>query len=62
VKEGDRVKGILIMASLTATAALGGDPDGDKGGAMWYRANTRGAAAPDGFSQEETIKAIWAGK
>jgi len=30
--------------------------DNDK----WYRANTRSAAAPRGFNQEETIKSIWA--
>jgi len=28
----------------------------------WYRANTPSPAAPDGFGQEETIKAIWAGE
>jgi len=33
-----------------------------KGGKLhWYTANTRGAAAPDGFNQEETIRAIWSG-
>jgi hypothetical protein len=26
----------------------------------WYWANTRSPATPDGFNQEETIKAIWA--
>jgi hypothetical protein len=25
----------------------------------WYFANTRSAACPQGFNQEETIKAIW---
>lgn len=25
----------------------------------WYYANTRSAATPQGFGQEETIKAIW---
>ena len=30
-------------------------------GQWWYWANTRSAATPDGFNQEETIKAIWAG-
>jgi hypothetical protein len=30
------------------------------GGQWWYWANTRSAATPDGFNQEETIKAIWA--
>jgi hypothetical protein len=29
------------------------------GGQWWYWANTRSAATPDGFNQEETIKAIW---
>jgi hypothetical protein len=31
-------------------------------GAYWYFANTKSKACPDGFNQEETIKAIWAGK
>lgn len=31
-------------------------------GQSWYYANTRSAAVPQGFSQEETIKAIWAGE
>jgi lysophospholipase L1-like esterase len=30
------------------------------GGRHWYWANTRSAATPEGFNQEETIKAIWA--
>ena len=29
-------------------------------GKSWYYANTRSQAVPDGFNQEETIKAIWA--
>lgn len=29
-------------------------------GKRWYWANTRSDAVPDGFNQEETIKAIWA--
>jgi hypothetical protein len=29
-------------------------------GRRWYHANTRSQAVPDGFSQEETIKQIWA--
>jgi hypothetical protein len=29
------------------------------GNARWYFANTRSGANPQGFSQEETIKAIW---
>ena len=28
-------------------------------GRHWYYANTRSEAVPQGFSQEETIKAIW---
>jgi hypothetical protein len=28
-------------------------------GQHWYYANTRSKAVPQGFSQEETIKAIW---
>jgi hypothetical protein len=31
-------------------------------GQHWYWANTRSTAMPDGFNQEETIKAIWAGR
>jgi hypothetical protein len=31
----------------------------DQGKARWYFANTRSSANPQGFSQEETIKAIW---
>ena len=30
------------------------------GNQSWYWANTRSAATPEGFNQEETIKAIWA--
>ena len=30
------------------------------GGQGWYWANTRSATTPEGFNQEETIKAIWA--
>jgi hypothetical protein len=30
------------------------------GNQWWYWANTRSAATPEGFNQEETIKAIWA--
>jgi len=33
------------------------DPVGEL---AWYRANTKSAACPDGFGQEDTIKAIWA--
>ena len=33
---------------------------GEEGGRMkWYFANTKSPACPNGFSQEETIKAIW---
>lgn len=34
----------------------------DVRGAKWYYANTLSAACPTGFNQEETIKAIWAGR
>jgi hypothetical protein len=30
-------------------------------GEYWYYANTRSEAVPQGFGQEETIKAIWSG-
>ncbi|MCK5862379.1 MAG: hypothetical protein KAH38_07830 [Candidatus Hydrogenedentes bacterium] len=41
---------------MPAQRCLTGAVDGRK----WYHGNTRSAAAPDGFNQEETIKAIWA--
>jgi len=31
-------------------------------GKFWYHANTRSETCPDGFNQEETIKAIWNAK
>jgi hypothetical protein len=31
----------------------------DVRGAAWYYANTKSEACPNGFNQEETIKAIW---
>ena len=34
---------------------------GAKTGKGWYCANRASAATPDGFAQEETIRAIWAG-
>jgi len=34
-------------------------PEAEGGRLRWYFANTRSAAAPTGFNQEETIKAIW---
>jgi len=34
----------------------------DVHGAKWYYANTLSAACPNGFNQEETIKAIWEGR
>jgi hypothetical protein len=33
--------------------------EGVKGKVRWYQANTRSRASPDGFNQEEAIKAIW---
>jgi hypothetical protein len=33
-----------------------------RGNEPWYFANTKSEASPKGFSQEETIKAIWAGR
>lgn len=35
-------------------------PSGPNGPIRWYFANTKSPACPNGFSQEETIKAIWA--
>ena len=35
-------------------------PAGPDGPIRWYFANTKSPACPNGFSQEETIKAIWA--
>lgn len=34
--------------------------EGESGRQRWYFANTKSAACPQGFSQEATIKAIWA--
>ena len=34
---------------------------GSKTGKGWYYANRASAATPDGFAQEETIRAVWAG-
>jgi hypothetical protein len=31
-----------------------------RGAVNWYFANTKSAANPQGFGQEETIKSIWA--
>jgi hypothetical protein len=36
-----------------------GPPNPGGGRFNWYYANTKSAACPQGFSQEETIKAIW---
>jgi hypothetical protein len=35
------------------------NPDGGGGRINWYFANTKSPACPHGFSQEESIKAIW---
>lgn len=35
-------------------------PVGPDGPVRWYFANTKSASCPNGFNQEETIKAIWA--
>jgi hypothetical protein len=58
LKENDR-DGFLEMPGgrmLTNGPAI----SGEEGGRMrWYFANTKSPACPNGFSQEETIKAIW---
>jgi hypothetical protein len=46
--------GFLQMPGSRCLAAPVGKLD-------WYFANTRSPAMPDGFNQEETIRAIWAG-
>jgi hypothetical protein len=33
---------------------------GTRNGKRWYYANQQGKATPDGFGQEDTIRAIWA--
>ena len=52
VREHDP-NGWLQMPGSRTLAAPAGD-------LHWYWANTRSAATPTGFNQEETIKAIWA--
>ena len=59
LKEHDR-NGFLEMPGgrmLTNGPAIPEEAGGGK--ANWYFANTRSSACPRGFSQEETIKAIW---
>lgn len=58
LKENDR-NGFLEMPGgrmLTNGPAI---PGSDGGKINWYFANTKSSACPNGFSQEETIKAIW---
>jgi hypothetical protein len=47
---------------MPGSRMLTNGPSTGEGGARqrWYFANTKSAACPQGFSQEETIKAIWA--
>jgi hypothetical protein len=58
LKENDR-DGFLEMPG--GRMLTNGPPiPGEEGGRMkWYFANSRSPACPNGFSQEETIKAIW---
>jgi hypothetical protein len=58
LKEHDR-DGFLEMPGgrMITNGPAGPDPEG--GRLRWYFANTKSAACPTGFSQEETIKAIW---
>jgi len=52
VRQNDS-NGFLQMPGSRTLAARVGDK-------RWYFANTRSEAVPDGFGQEETIRAIWA--
>lgn len=51
VREHDRSGFFQMPGSRVLHAPVGDRP--------WYYANTRSGAAPQGFGQEETIKAIW---
>jgi len=52
VREHDSNGWLEMPGSRTLHAPVGNQ--------WWYWANTRSAATPEGFNQEETIKAIWA--
>ena len=57
LKEHDR-NGFLQMPG--GRMLTNGPPGAEAGGRIrWYFANTKSPAFPLGFSQEETIKAIW---
>jgi hypothetical protein len=55
IRQNDPV-GFLQMPGRVPLGEPGKTPGGTTG---MYRANTRSAASPQGFGQEETIKAIW---
>lgn len=52
VRENDR-EGFVQMPGLRI---ISGAPDGKR----WYDVNRRSAATPNGFGQEDTVRAIWA--
>ena len=52
----------LTQQEIVAAIRAGKLQPGDIYGDPWYYANTRSEAVPSGFSQEETIKAIWSEK
>ena len=52
LRENDPNGWLQMPGSRTLAAPVNGQ--------HWYWANARSAATPDGFNQEETIKAIWA--
>lgn len=54
IRENDSSGWLQMPGSRTLSAPAGR--------LRWYWANTKSAAVPDGFNQEETIKAIWAGE
>ena len=51
IREHDQAGWLQMPGSRTLSGPVEGK--------HWYWANTRSAAVPDGFSQEETIKEIW---
>jgi hypothetical protein len=58
LKEHDR-DGFLEMPGGRMITNGPASPDAEGGRLRWYFANTKSPACPTGFSQEETIKAIW---
>jgi hypothetical protein len=58
-QDADRMARFAREAQVLA--GLNPPATGDGGGNQrWYFANTKSAACPQGYGQEETIKLIWA--